>query len=122
MDEVHAIPNDRLPISGEVTLNGSPLKNGDITFSSDPGAEVVSGAKILDGKFKIEKAQGLPAGSYLVTVSSLSGSSAPSGDAMNHPSEFHELVAPEFNQKTKLKAEVKQGSGNQFQFDVTGPQ
>lgn len=111
-------PYGRLPVSGSVTLDGQPLPNGEIAFTSESVVPVVSGGKIIDGKFSVPQQQGLPPGTYKVAITSMKEIVHPSGDAMNHPTEYKELIPENFNKKSTLTAEVTAQSENKFSFDV----
>ncbi|MBI3467451.1 MAG: hypothetical protein HY000_30955 [Planctomycetes bacterium] len=61
--------SDRAEISGKVTLNGTPIEDGDISFFPEPGsAAAQSSAPIKDGEYRISEEWGLVAGSYQVRI------------------------------------------------------
>jgi len=113
-----ADPYGRLPVKGSVTLDGTALPSGEIVFTSDSVVPLISGTKIVNGQFAIPKDQGLAPGVYKVTINSILETAHPSGDVMNHPTEFKELIPEEFNKKSKLTAEVQNAGENTFSFDV----
>ncbi len=55
-------------ISGKVSLNGTPVAGGTITFQSEVGNREVFSALIKDGQYSIE---GVPTGKARVTVKNL---------------------------------------------------
>lgn len=62
--------SDRLPISGEVTLDGAPLDSGSIHLTSKGGERLAAtGASIVNGEFQIPQEKGLPPGTYFVEIS-----------------------------------------------------
>ena len=100
--------------TGSVTLDGTPLKDGVITFHPAGGGAAAYGT-LKDGSFAISTGQkdGLAAGKYKVTVSA---STIPKEGT----SETAKLLTPAKYAKaetTDLEAEVKSGS-NSFTFDM----
>ena len=66
-------PLERQPISGAVTINGTPLEKGSIQFEPLEKKGVASGAVITAGKYSIPETKGLPTGKYKVLISSIGG-------------------------------------------------
>ena len=63
--------SDKLPVSGEVKLNGTPLESGAIRLTSIGGEKVqATGAFIENGQFDIPQAKGLSPGNYHVEINS----------------------------------------------------
>jgi hypothetical protein len=121
---------DALPreaISGTVSLDGRPLKEGVIQFmpavtTTDGGT--VAGGSILDGKFEVPRDQGPTPGQYSVTI--LSGGAGEEqlppgtmpGEGPKKPAK--EKIPAKYNAQTTLTAEVKKGGpNNAFKFDLT---
>jgi hypothetical protein len=106
-------------VSGTVTLDGQPLKQGSISFSSG-GAS--GGSVIADGEFAIARAEGLPAGKYRVVIDAgdevpVARAPGPPGVSAARPkSERKRLVPKQYNEESTLTAEVKPGSPNVFEF------
>ena len=108
----------RLPVSGTITLKGQPVTEGTINFQSEDGA-TMSGGLIKDGKYEVPAVKGLPPGKYIVRISAAKPGSAvdePVPGESGPPAE--ELVPPEFNSNSTLTFEAKEGTENQFNFDV----
>jgi hypothetical protein len=98
--------NAQLPVSGAVTLDGSPLSGGSISFQpADPSASRGSGATIRDGRYAIPAAQGLVPGKYLVTIeaSRLTGRMVPGADGTG---QVPEVGRATFAEKMPLEATV----------------
>lgn len=56
-------------IEGSITVDGQPVKEGSITFQPLPGTSgPVSGASIIDGHYKIDKAKGPVVGEYQIDL------------------------------------------------------
>jgi hypothetical protein len=114
---------DGLPreaVTGTVTLDGRPLKQGSIQFV--PGSEREStsgGAVITEGRFAIARPQGLTPGSYRVVINSGEGAPVPPDQPPGAtPPGGKELIPARYNEKTTLTADVKAGGSNAFAFDL----
>ncbi|HEY2158312.1 MAG TPA: hypothetical protein VGH33_21965 [Isosphaeraceae bacterium] len=116
----------REAISGTVSLDGRPLPDGSIQWIPASAREgTVGGAPVKDGKFSINRQEGLAPGAYRVVISSGGGGGGASGtpgeapgllDAANTPKD---LIPARYNTKSTLKAEVKVGDPNTFDFPLT---
>ena len=116
-----ANPLGRKPVSGNVTLNGTPIENGSIAFSPlDGGTQ--SGGLISGGNYSIEEEKGLVPGKYRVEI--YAQPAAPElppghmpGDPLPPPPK--EMVPPEWNVNSKQTIEVTADSPTEFNFDIT---
>jgi hypothetical protein len=123
--ESDALPREA--ISGTVTLDGQPLKEGIIQFMpavSATGEGTVAGGPIREGKFEIARNEGPTPGSYSVTILSggtgadpLPAGTAPGEGTPNKPAK--ERIPAKYNAQTTLTAEVKKGDPNKFEFALT---
>lgn len=104
-------------VSGEVTLDGKPLKEGVIRFVPADGQSPTADAAIVDGGFQAT----VPVGQKRVEIS------APKVvgkrkmyDTPQSPwvDQVAELIPAHYNVKSTLTAEVKKGA-NQLGFDLT---
>src|SRR6056297_1516134 len=59
---------DRVPVAGEVTLDGQPLDRGSIEFHPDGEEGTVTGGVISEGTFEIPAVQGAKPGNYSVRI------------------------------------------------------
>lgn len=114
---------DTLPrqaVTGMVTYDGQPLKEGRINFTpSDPNAKdpVFGGAPIKDGKYTIDKEVGLVPGKYNVAISG-SSSEIDKGDSPGSAKGLpKELLPDKYNTKSTLTAEIKSG-GNTVNYTL----
>jgi hypothetical protein len=57
-------PFNRQPVSGTVTLNGKPVKSGQIFFEPAAGQQVATNSTITDGRFQMTREEGLSPGNY----------------------------------------------------------
>ena len=116
-------PYGRLPITGNVTLGGTPLDKGMIQFlSSDASQKApLTGALIQGGKYQVPREQGLASGSYRVVIS------APEATKSNDPNAppdmkaaptARERIPPAYNRDSKQTIEVKEGGDNVFDFAI----
>ena len=112
----------RLMVNGTVNLDGEPLATGSITFFPETEGAVATGGKIENGEFVIAKDQGLPAGSYKVSITStISTPSIPNGpdNPIDNPPIVKSLVPKQYNSETTLKAEVHDAADNFLAFDLS---
>ena len=114
----------REAISGTVTFDGQPLERGSISFIPDGQLPTQGGAPITDGKYSIAKNEGLVAGTYHVAITSPQGEGEKAKDdaAANAPGMLikppKELIPSQYNSKSTLTAEVKEGASNSFDFKL----
>ncbi len=99
-------------IYGTVTLDNVKIKEGSITFIPQPGTNGSGGgSNISDGSYDVPKDKGLAPGKYRVEIRSQKktgkkvevGSPTPPGTMRD---ETVEAVAPQFNSKSTLEAEI----------------
>lgn len=122
---------DKLPrhaVSGSVTLDGKPLDSGMISFDPDSAAQadpVSGGGLVQGGSYSIAQATGLTPGTYRVSIRSGGGGggAAPATDqAPGAPPKKaaakKDPIPEQYNAKSTLKAEVKDGSSARFDFDL----
>jgi len=64
--------SDRLPVHGQITLDGAPLPTGTIAFTGPDGSAVAAG-NIQDGKYTVSESgsrRGIPPGTYNILITS----------------------------------------------------
>ena len=116
--------NGRFPVSGQVTLHGTPLATGSIVFESKDGSQR-GGTTVEEGRYSIPAELGLLPGMYVVRISAVESSqkastSAPPGPESMGAEQFNrELIPAEFNKDSKVTHEV--GSGKSVTLDVKIP-
>jgi hypothetical protein len=113
----------REPISGEVQLDGRPLETGLITFTPFGGAEPVVSGVVVDGRFALERADGPSPGPHRVDV----WAKKRTGKKLRDPDqpgvfldEMREAIPARYNLDSQLKADVKEGENNHFDFELSG--
>lgn len=104
--------DDRLPLAGEVTLDGKPLAEGAITFSPLNGPYSAGGV-IRDGKFDIPRSGGPRPGKYRVAIVSYqsTGKRLPDPDRPGETvEEQKQIIPPKYNRESTLEVEIPGGS------------
>lgn len=107
-------------VSGSVTFQGEPLKEGTIQFfTTGERPAPYAGAAISQGKYKVPKDHGLKPGKYLVTISSTEkvANTKKGGSSLN-PFLARERIPSKYNTKSTLGVEVRVGERGQFDFDL----
>jgi hypothetical protein len=118
--------SDRLRIHGTVALDGQPLDKGSIRFTPatpTSGEQSLSaGAMIRDGEFDIPQEQGLPPGTYRVSISSpdTSGKKVPYSPGQGAPTI---MVAPDripvsYNMNSEHTIDLEASGKHDFEFDI----
>jgi hypothetical protein len=124
-------PLGRKAISGKVTLDGTPLDHGSVSFQPQqtPGAAntaaVNTGAVIEKGQYSIPADQGLLPGTYRVAISSPEQAAIDTTDpneamkqAATGAAPPKERVPEKYNAKSALTIEVKSDGPGTFDFDL----
>lgn len=115
--------SELLEVSGEVILDGTPVKSGSIRLTS-VGSEKLSstGALIQDGKFLIPQEKGLLPGTYQVVISA-GDENAPQvmaggGSGQRGMAVAKELIPAKYNTESKETIDVTIEGDNHFVFDI----
>lgn len=97
-------------ISGEVTVDGQPLKDGRILFTPEDGQGQTGGSTITDGKFQVE----VPPAKMKVQInaSQVIGKQAAYEGVPNSPMMdiVKEIIPKRYNDQTELREEIKPGA------------
>ena len=100
-------------VSGTVTLNGTPIDAGAVTFVPEGGdaGRIKVGGAILNGKYVVESGRGLLPGKYKVEFNwrKKTGRKTPTGDG-DPVEETKEGLPAKFNTATTQTADIKSGS------------
>jgi hypothetical protein len=106
-------------VSGKVTLDGVPLKQGAITFIPSAGDAPTAGASIRDGTYTVEA----PPGGKRVEITGFEvvGQVPAYGNDKNGPMKevTKSVVPPKFNQNSNLTADIKSGKNENVDFELT---
>ena len=100
-------------MTGTVTLDGTPIDSGAVTFVPADGGDtrIKVGGAIGNGKYAVESGRGLTPGKYKVEFNwrKRSGRKTPTGDG-DPVEETKEGLPAKFNTATTYTAEVKSGA------------
>ncbi|MEX0793841.1 MAG: hypothetical protein WD045_11945 [Pirellulaceae bacterium] len=111
-------------VSGKVTLDGTPVEEGSITFLPSEGTSGPSaGAPITNGNYAIARQKGPVEGKYRVEIRATrkTGKSVPAGSPFPEGTmidETEEAVPAKYNTKSELVREIVAGE-NELDFDLT---
>lgn len=110
---------NRKAVKGKVTVNGTAVPNGSVSFEPlDPGG-VGSGAVITSGEYSIAKKDGLPPGKYLVKLTGDDGTNFGVSEGMMPGDEEmparKQLIPPGWKQEIS----VEDAGPFEFDFEVT---
>ena len=102
-------------VSGDVTLDGQPMKKGSITFTPADGKSTGVSADVVDGKYTAT----VPTGDMSVAIASdkVVGQKPMYGPGSKMVDETVQVVAKRYNTETQLKVTVKGGPQTE-KFDV----
>ncbi len=106
-------------LSGTVTVDGAPLKNGLINFFP-VGEGTAAGGQIKDGTFELGIESGPTPGNYRVEITG----SRPTGkkefdiDLKQEVDVEEQFLPPRYNLKSELTCEVVAGGENKFDFPL----
>lgn len=106
-------------LKGSVTLDGTPLSTGAITFIPiNQGTSV--GATITEGAYLIPAAQGAQAGEYRVEIDSSqpTGKQIQSAIGDSLEAEFINVIPEQFNRNSTLKVIVKPEGDHIHDFEI----
>ena len=118
----------RQAVSGEVTLDGTPLEYGTIRFEpfGASGKTTATGGIISKGRYSLGAADGLPPGKFTVSISSTGGPPKPTTtdpvEAMNAAAKEavpEEKIPERYNTATEQVVEVEKGKPGKFDFKLT---
>jgi len=103
-------------VTGTVTLDGQPLKEGNVRFVPVDGKSQTASAKITDGKFTATVPVGkmrveISAGKVVGKTKMFDSPDAPTVD------DVRELIPERYNTKSELKVEVSRGT-NEVDFPL----
>jgi hypothetical protein len=110
--------SDLLGVTGEVLLDGVPVKSGSIRFTSVGSEKIAStGALIKDGQYEITQARGLPPGTYQIVISA-GDENSPQDAGGPGSAVARELIPAEYNVNSDKTVDVAVDGDNHFVFDI----
>jgi hypothetical protein len=111
-----------MALSGTVTLEGEPLKDGSIRFIPQDGQDTQEGAGITNGEFSIDRKHGLKPGRYLVQITSGDGKTPAREEDIAGPSSTNivsvDRIPDDWNTNSKQQIEMKSDGPNKFPFEI----
>jgi hypothetical protein len=112
-------------IEGQVTIGGVPLKSGRIMFTPLPPAEgPAASAAIVDGKYRIEQAEGPVVGDHRVAILSEPELGFPIDDDEAYIKNVAgrplppSPIPPAYGHNSQVTTTIKEGDGNQFDVAI----
>ena len=108
----------RQAVTGEVTLDGKSLEQGQISFlpaSAEVGTQV--GGAIVAGAYALAQATGPVPGPYLVRIQGGSAGGDPDDQAKKYVVQ-PDPVPAHYNTQTTLRVEIKADGPNNFDFEL----
>jgi len=118
----------RQAVSGKVTLDGKPLKDGIVMFEGLEGQDTGGNATLKDGQYSIPREHGLKAGKYRVRITAGDGKTAVNPVDPNSPPGpggqggtnivSKDLVPASWNTQSKQEVTVKGDGPNTIDFDI----
>ena len=103
----------RVPLYGSVSINGTPIKVGAISFLplGSPKLVTSSGASVINGKYSVPTNKGVVPGEYRVEIYA-------TGDVGDGTSRIRRLVPPKYNAESELTITVAKGKSYDFDLVV----
>jgi hypothetical protein len=115
----------RAPVEGSVTLDGTPVDGGRITFAPDEykegGIERANvTADIKNGKYSVDAANGAVPGKYRVEIVwfQKTGKQIADPDSGQMKDEEKQIIPTAYNSGTQTHVEI-QASGNKFDYALS---
>jgi hypothetical protein len=113
----------RKPVSGTVTLNGTPLADGQINFEpiGTQKLKTRSGGSIKNGYYSLRGEFGLVPGEYGVVLSSMEevpGSRVEGADPISTKTEYRDIIPPKFGSASEQKITVTETGKQVFDFKM----
>jgi len=125
----NCVSSNRGAVKGKVTVNSEPLQEGQLSFVPlDPSLGPSAGAAIINGEYKIDTAKGPPAGEYRVQINAFRKTGKKTWDGMGDEQapagkkafveEVEAFIPPKYNTDSELRATIKAGEVNVYDFDM----
>jgi hypothetical protein len=110
-------------VSGTVKHDGAPLRKATIRFTPEADGGLPVGSVVQEGSYRLPNPPGLAPGRYVVSLSLTDDPDAPAGappDVDLAAPGGGERLPARYNERSELRAEVKAGATNSFDFELTG--
>ena len=96
----------RVVVSGNVTYQGQPVRNGRIRFLPVQGTQCpVTGGTISGGRYVVDRKGGVPAGTYRVEIRTVSAArrDQTSMEDDDHPAPDETSIPAKYNENSQLR-------------------
>jgi hypothetical protein len=121
--------SNRGAVKGKVTVNGEPLKEGQLSFIPlDPRLGPSAGAPVTNGAYQIDAVRGPLPGEYQVQINAFRKTGKKTWDGMgdenaaagqkNLVEEIEAFIPSKYNTASDLRATIKAGEVNIYDFDI----
>ncbi len=115
-----------ISVSGKVTYEGEPVEEGSIAFEAPDGSSPSVGGRIEKGEYRVADVPAAAGGKKVVRIFAArkTGRKVPAGPPFPPDSLTDELVKlpKQFNEQSRLSAELVPGKPNVFDFALTKDQ
>lgn len=112
----------RKAITGTITLAGQPIKEGSIRFYPQDGQDTETGCQISNGKFALERKDGLKPGKYLIRVTAGDGKTPADEEAAGPGGGTNivsvDLIPPDWAESSTQKVEVKADGKTELSLSI----
>ena len=115
---------ETVPVTGRVTFEGQPVKEGKIRFFPVEGTVgPMVGAQIREGQYEVRNRGGVPVGEHRVEIEALRLRKAAEGEpevpGAGNPA-VEQFIPAKYNRQSELVVTAPSGSrGMTFDFDLT---
>jgi len=113
---------ERVVVSGTVTYQGKPIKQGLIRFIPDANSQVpASGAEIIEGRYRADSHGGVAVGTHRIEIEGYREVSASMRDMPSNFAPPPNYLPGRYNVNSELRITIDPGSGPIVEnFDLTG--
>jgi hypothetical protein len=111
----------RVLVSGTVSYNGTPVAEGRIRFTPVASSPTpVSGAYIVNGRYKIDCHGGVPIGTHKIQIEGYGRAASAAAPDLTNPASANlrkdnkggQYLPGKYNRDTQLEVTIEPGSGN----------
>jgi len=112
----------RISLEGTVTLDGSPLEDGYVTFIPDANTRGSdAGGRIQEGRFSIGVTGGTFSGTFRVEITANRETDRKQVDDITGKlvPVIQQVIPARYNEQSELTAEVREDGTNEFEFALS---